>query len=220
MSKRIIDFLTNLSANNDKVWFDTHRNDFEVAKNELLSIVENVIIELSVFDTTIGTPEAKKCIFRQHRDVRFSKNKQPFKTNMGAFIVKGGKSSSNAGYYVHFEPGQSFVGGGIYAPQPEVLHALRTEIYFNAPTFKSIIYDDNFHKMFGELMDERLVKAPKGFPPDFGEIELLKYKHYVVSRPFNPEEMSTSDIQIFIIETFKNMIEFNQFLNQALVNKE
>ena len=220
MSKRIIDFLTDLSANNDKTWFDAHRNDFEVAKNELLSIVENVITDLSVFDSTIGTPEAKKCIFRQHRDVRFSKNKQPFKTNMGAFIVRGGKNSSNAGYYVHFEPGQSFVGGGIYAPQPEVLHAIRTEIYFNAPTFKSIVFNENFRHIFGDLMDERLVKAPKVFPADFADIELLKYKHYVVSRPFTPEKMSASDIQIFIIETFKNMVEFNQFLNQALVNKE
>lgn len=220
MSKTIIDFLSDLSANNNKSWFDANRLRYENARNELFTLVEQVIAGLNPLDPSIGNPDPKKCVFRQHRDVRFSKDKSPFKTNMGAFIVKGGKNSQNAGYYIHFEPGQSFVGGGIYAPMPDILLAVRKEIYYHAPQFKEIIYNPAFKAGFGELMNEKLVNVPKTFPADFADADLLKYKHYAVGRPFQPEMMSLADIHEFVMETFTLMIPFNHFLNEALINRE
>ncbi len=220
MSKTLLTFLSDLAINNEKAWFDAHRINYEEARNELIDIVDQVIKPLTAIDPALGPLVAKKCIFRINRDVRFSKNKLPYKTNMGAYIVKGGKGSGNAGYYIHFEPGQSFVGGGFYAPMPELLRAVRSEVYFNAEEFKAIIYETQFVTMFGKLMDEKLVKMPKGFPADFPDVDLLKYKHYVVSRPFSPDLMQTSDIVSFIVETFQQMLPLMSFLNRAVENIE
>lgn len=220
MSKRIIDFLNELSANNNKSWFDAQRAAYEAAKTDLVDIAAEVISELANVDPLIGPQDPKKCVFRINRDVRFSKNKDPYKTNMGAFIVPGGKNAPNAGYYMHFEPGQSFVGGGIYAPQPDVLNAIRREIYYHAADFKAIIFNPFFQNMFGELMNEQLVNVPKGFPADFADGNLLKYKHYVVSRSFEPENQTKSEIVDFVMDTFKAMRDFNAFLNRAVRNLE
>ena len=220
MANSIIPFLQDLALNNNKAWFDANRPRYEHAKAELFDVVRGVVDGLAPFDPSIAGMDAKKCVFRQNRDVRFSKNKDPYKINMGAFIAKGGKNAGNAGYYMHFEPGASFIGGGVYAPQPPELKAIRNEIYFHAETFRQIISDASFVETFGEMMDEKLVNVPKGFPADFPEAELLKYKHYVVSRPFSPEFMSVDEVVSLALQTFKMMTVFNLFLNQAILNAE
>lgn len=220
MSKTILSFLTDLSQDNNKVWFEANRFRYEEARNELIEIIDQVIKPLAIIDPTIGQLDAKRYMFRINRDLRFSKNKLPYKKNMGAYIAKGSKGNGNVGYYIHLEPGQSFIGGGFYAPLPELLRAVRSEVYFNAEEFKAIIYDPKFVSMFGHLMDEKLIKVPKGFPADFPDVELLKYKHYVVSRSFSPELMETADIVSFIFETFQQMVPFISFLNRAVDNIE
>jgi uncharacterized protein (TIGR02453 family) len=220
MQHPIFEYLSKLEQNNNKIWFEANRKEFEHARNELLAIAGNLIENVLAFDDSLGQLEPKKCIFRQHRDVRFSKNKDPYKTTMSAYFAPGGKSSASAGYYLHFEPGKSFVGGGIYSPPPDILKAIRTEIYFNGSYFESIINDEEFRNTFGELMNEKLQRPPKNFPAEFPQIELLKYKHYVVSRKFDPEKMNSVDIESFALETFKSMFAFNQFLNKAISNAE
>ncbi|MBS4060516.1 MAG: DUF2461 domain-containing protein [Bacteroidetes bacterium] len=220
MQHPIFDYLSRLEQNNNKIWFEANRKEFESTRNELIAIASNLIEQISAFDESLGQLEAKKCIFRQNRDVRFSKNKKPYKTTMSAYFAPGGKSSSSAGYYLHLEPGKSFAGGGIYSPQPDILKAIRTEIYFNGSEFESIINDKEFINVFGELMNEKLLRPPKSFPPEFPQIELLKYKHYVVSRNFDLEKMNSADIESFAIETFKSMFTFNSFLNRAVNNAE
>ena len=144
MSKTLLTFLSDLAQNNEKSWFDAHRKNYEEARNELIDLVEQVIKPLTSIDPTLGPLLAKKCIFRINRDVRFSKNKLPYKTNMGAYLVKGGKGSGNAGYYIHFEPGQSFVGGGFYAPMPELLRAVHDLRQAHQTNHTSPINSKNF----------------------------------------------------------------------------
>ncbi|NOU46955.1 MAG: DUF2461 domain-containing protein [Bacteroidales bacterium] len=214
----ILTFLEALSQNNNRDWFETHRKDYEKAKSELIVMVDGLISEISKFDPSIENLESKKCLFRINRDIRFSHDKSPYKLFMSAFMAKDGKSSQSAGYYIHFEPGKSFVGGGIYSPQPLVQQAIRNEIYFNSGDFYTIIENDLFKKTFGALMDEKYTRIPKGFPTDFPKGELLKYKHYVASCQIPDEISQLSDIQNFAIGVFKELYPLNQFLCRSILN--
>lgn len=219
MAHQIITFLRKLSENNHKEWFDEHRDEYEKARTALIEITTQLIKGINGFDPSLGHLEAKKCLFRQNRDIRFSTNKQPYKTTMSAFLTKGGKNSGNAGYYIHFEPDKSFIGGGIYAPEAAVLKAIRTEIYFNLPQWEQIIYGEAFVKKFGSIMNEgKLQRPPKGFPADFPGIEFLKFKHFVVGMDFNPDRFSNPEIIDLALESFRIMHPFNDFLNNALLN--
>ncbi len=215
----ILYFLNQLKENNHKDWFDHNRKMYEVAKAELVHFLENLIVEIQKFDPSIGDPDALKCMFRINRDVRFSKDKSPYKTYMSGFIARGGNSFPGAGYYVHFEPGKSFAGGGIYSPQPEIQQAIRNEIYFNALEFQSIIDHPSFVKMFGSIMNEKYSRIPKGYPVDFDYGDLLKYKHYVASAEIPSEMNDLADIQDFTVKAFHELYPLNQFLNHALTNR-
>lgn len=221
MTHNIITFLRKLSENNYKEWFDSHRNEFEARRNELISITDLIIKGVSRFDPSIAHLEAKKCLFRQHRDIRFSKNKQPYKTTMSAYLAQGGKKSSNAGYYIHFEPDKSFIGGGIYSPDTYILKAIRSEIYFNFSQWEDLINNDAFKMKFGSLVSEdKLQRPPKGFPIGFPGIDYLKNKHFIVSRNFDPEKMSINEIVEMAVEDFRIMHPLNEFLNNAVLNAE
>jgi uncharacterized protein (TIGR02453 family) len=137
---------------------------------------------------------------------------------MSAYMAKEGKSSQFAGYYIHFEPGKSFIGGGIYSPQPEVQQAIRNEIYFNSTDFLNIIENDSFKKTFGTLMNEKYLRIPKAFPADFNHGDLLKFKHYVASCQLPESILQLSDIAVFTLDVFKELYPLNEFLNRAIVN--
>ena len=212
----IIDFLTELSKNNHKEWFDAHKERYLQAKLEMEELVQEVITKFSLFDPGIADQEAKKCVFRIYRDVRFSKNKEPYKNNMGGFIVPGGKKSGRAGYYLHLEPGNSFIAGGIYMPESNYLKKVREEILYNISDFKKIIQAKSFVKYFGEVNGEKLKRPPKGFPVDFEDMELLKLKSYTVLHPVANEEINRPEFTDKVVEVFKQMKDFNHFINTAL----
>lgn len=220
MKNSIISFLEALSQNNHKEWFDANRPQYLQARSELIEITTALIADIAHFDPTIGIQDAHKCIFRQNRDVRFSANKAPYKTTMSAFIAPGGKSSGNPGYYIHFEPGQSFIGGGVYAPPAPQLQAIRSEIFYHTHEFRSILGNPDFKKTFGEMMDERLIRVPKGFPADAEAADLLRYKHYVVSRDFDPNLSEIGEIVSLASSVFRKMHTFNAFLFRAIGNME
>ena len=138
INKNILLFLNELKNNNNRDWFHANKPKYNEAKVEFENYINNLIPEIGKFDNEIKHLEAKECIFRIFRDVRFSKDKSPYKPNFGAYIVKGGKKSGNAGYYLHIEPENSFLGGGIYMPPSNILKAIRIEIYENIDEFKSI----------------------------------------------------------------------------------
>ena len=158
----------------------------------------------------------KIVFFGFFRDVRFSNDKTPYKINMGSFIARGGRKSMGAGYYFHIEPGGSFVGGGSYCPPADSLKALRTEIFDHPQEFKQLIYSDSFQKMYPEMYDDKLKTAPKGFPKDFPEIDLLKYKSYAFTSRI-PDAVVASEAYVGkIIAAFKELSPVNRFLNVAL----
>jgi uncharacterized protein (TIGR02453 family) len=216
--KKSYDFLCDLQINNDRDWF--HKNDklYKEAKKEFELFVEKLIVMTREFDSSIGLLAAKDCTFRIHRDVRFSGNKDPYKTNMGAYIVRGGKKSPFAGYYMHLEPEGSFIGGGIYMPEPQVLNALRNEVFENTDEFKKILNEKEFKKIFPEIYGEKLKTAPKGFPKDFEDIELLKFKHYSLSCRVADEFWFDDNAEEKVITLFKQQLKFNNYLNRAVEN--
>jgi len=212
----IIEFLSELSENNHKEWFDSHKESYLQAKQEMEELVEEVITKFSVFDPQIADQQAKKCVFRIYRDVRFSKNKAPYKNNMGGFIVPGGKKSGKAGYYLHLEPGNSFIAGGVYMPESANLKKVREEILYNIDDFKKIIKAKDFVKNFGTVNGEKLKRPPKGFPADFEDIELLKFKSYTVFHPVSDDFVTNADFSDKVISLFKQMKDFNHFINTAI----
>ena len=135
----LFQFLRELKKNNNKEWFDANRSHYSALRKEFENFINLVIAEITVFDKTVAHTTAKASIFRINRDIRFSNDKLPYKTNFGAFIAKGGRKGINAGYYIHVEPGEGFLAGGIYMPSGPMLKAIRTEIYENIEEFKKIV---------------------------------------------------------------------------------
>ncbi|RMH60248.1 MAG: DUF2461 domain-containing protein [Calditrichaeota bacterium] len=214
----ILDFLSDLRVNNNREWFKENNERYQKAKSQFERFVENLLPEIKQFDNTIDILSPKEFMFRIFRDVRFSKNKAPYKTNFGAFIAPGGRRSPYAGYYVHMEPGHSFLGGGIYQPDPKILFAVRTRIFNNPDRFKEIIQNKDFKKYFPEIYGEKLKTAPRGFPRDFTDIDLLKHKHYAIACKVDDTFWLEGRILDKVVDVFKNQYAFNHYLNQTIIN--
>ena len=219
ISKSLLDFLKTLEKNNNREWFASNKNIYEKSKKELDIFIGKLIAAFGQVDKDIAYLEPKDCTFRIYRDTRFSANKTPYKTNMGAFLVKGGKNSGNAGYYFHIEPGNFMLAGGVYMPFPDVLKKVRTEIYENADEFLNVINNKEFKKIFGKLDEDAVLKkAPKDFPADFEHIDLLKYKSYTVSMNLTEEVVLSEKLLDEIVYTFKVLSPFISFINNAIAN--
>lgn len=196
--------------------YDAAKKDFEAFINQLIPAITKI-------DSTVGTLEAKDCIFRIHRDVRFSHDKTPYKPNFGAYISRGGKGANFAGYYFHIENDGSFMGGGIYMPQPNILKAIRTEIFENTAEFKKIIENKNFKKYYkevwyGDKPEDKLKTAPKGFPKDFEYIEILKYKNFALWHDLSFEQLAKPDLLDYVTTVYSEMVAFNDFFNRVVEN--
>jgi uncharacterized protein (TIGR02453 family) len=214
--KQVLHFLSELKKNNTKEWFDENRDWYQESRSKVLLLTEQIIHEVAKFDPEIGIQNPKNCVFRIFRDVRFGVDKTPYKTNMGSFIAPGGRKSTSAGYYLHIEPGASFVGGGSYCPPADALKAIRTEIFDHADEFSSLILSNSFRKTYPEMYDDKLKTAPKGFPKDFPGIDLLKYKSFAFTSAVD-DSVVTSDAYVAkIVSAMKELYPVNRFLNTAL----
>lgn len=221
INSKIFNFLSELKANNNREWFQDNKKHYQEAHAEFKEFVNLLIPLVAEIDNQVSNITAKDCMFRIYRDVRFSKNKLPYKENFGAHIVPGGKKSGLAGYYLHVEPGgNSFLGIGSYHPQADMLKSIRTEIYYQSDNFKAIINAPPFKAHFGGLMmtEDKLKTAPKGFPKDFPDIDLLRYKNYVAGKTLSDEELLQEGLTDYICETFRAGLPFNRFLNEAVAN--
>jgi uncharacterized protein (TIGR02453 family) len=211
-------FLKDLKKNNNKPWFDEHRKQYEAAKADFYEMLNAIIKAISVFDSSVAHLSAKDCAFRINRDVRFSKDKSPYKSNMGAFISKGGKKINNAGYYIHLEPGGCFAAGGFYMPDAPQLAKLRQEIDYSFDAWKKIVTDKNFKKNFTKGVEgiEVLSRPPKGYDETNPAIDYLKMKSFIVSRQLTDKEMQDKTALKEIVKIFTVMKPMIGFLNAAV----
>ena len=214
-----IKFLKDLKKNNNKPWFDAHRPQYETAKQDFAEFIQLLIDKQGTKDNTIVSMKAKECMFRINRDVRFAKDKSPYKSNFGASIIKGGKKSIFAGYYFHCEPGQSFAGGGMYIPTPEDLKKIRQEIDYNLVDFKKIIGSKKFKAIFGDLdrSDEFLLsRVPKGYESDNPAAEYLKLKSFITFVSLSDKDLTSKVLVKKTLEAFETLQPLLNFLNEAV----
>lgn len=211
-------FLKSLDKNNNREWFEKNRSIYELAKTNFNNWTEQLIIEAQKISDDYHHLQVKDCVFRIYRDVRFSKNKVPYKNHMGLQLRKNGKKSPYCGIYIHIEPGSnaSFIAGGFWMPESDMLKKIRQEIEYNTDDFKKILSDKKFKSYYGTLEDHRLKKAPKGVDATHPDIELLKYTSYVVSAPIETELLTTDKLNKEIIKGIKIIQPFIDFLNTAV----
>jgi len=209
-------FLEDLANHNSKEWMDANKKRYNTAKQYFIELVKDVIDKASEFDPELSTLEPKKTLFRINRDIRFSKNKDPYKTNFGASITPGGKKTGFPGYYIHLKPGDNYIGGGLYQPAPDFLGKIRQEIDYNGSKLRSIIDSKDFQNFYGAPYGERLKTAPKGYPKDHEDIELLQLKHHVFMKKMEFDGMSHDELVDQIVYGFRLLHPYRQFLTEAI----
>jgi uncharacterized protein (TIGR02453 family) len=212
-------FLRSLAKNNNKNWFDENRAQYEAAKSNFETFIQAVIDKHGQKDETIRDLTAKKCMFRINRDIRFSKDKSPYKTNFGASIDRGGKKSKYAGYYIHLEPGKSFIGGGLWMPMPEETRNVRQEIDYCLDEFRGIVSSKKFKAVFGELYagdDASLKKIPQGFAADNPAAPYLKLKSWLAMQEIPDTEVTSPTFLKKVTTAFETLQPFLAFINRAV----
>ena len=214
--KPLLTFLSQVKKNNNRVWFEAHRPDYELAKARFEALVERLIEGLKPVED-LGDLQAKDCIMRIFRDVRFSKDKSPYRTNMGASIGPGGKRATRLPYYLHLEPGGSFVAGGLYAPERPQLDRLRAVLAQDAGPLKAITSDRTFKRNFGAIRGDKLKVVPRGYPADHPEIELLKLKQIMATHEFTDEEVLAARFPTQALKVMAAMKPLLDYLNFAVM---
>jgi len=211
----VFDFLERLSQNNNREWFQNQKDTYQQAKKEVENFIGVVGQKLIEIDPSVqGFTEPAQVLFRIYRDVRFSKDKQPYKTHFGCFFAQGGKSGTAAGYYVHLQPKGSFVSGGLWCPQPPMLKKVRQEILYNTGDFLEIIDAPAFKTFFPKLDEEEMLqRIPTGFPADFEHGHLLRHKHYTVTSPLSNDVASSEKLLSQVLKRFETLKPFIAFLN-------
>lgn len=217
IEQKTLDFLAGLRENNNRDWFEANRKRYEAGKKDAEQAVAKLLLGCAGFDASLQGLEAKGMMFRIFKDVRFSKDKSPYKTNLGAWMNGGGKNSMNAGYYFHIEPGdRSFLAGGSYMPPANVLKAIREAIDYDIEGMRDILAEKQFVKYFGTLGGETLRSAPKGYDKDHPAIDLLKHKSFVVTHPVTDKELTSPGFVSKAVEVYKAMYPLTVFLNRAI----
>ena len=213
--KPIMGFLAQLASNNNRPWFEAHRPDYERARLLFESFVQELILGIGLFED-MGGVTAKDCIMRIYRDVRFSKDKSPYKTGMGASIGPGGKKAYRFHYYLHLQPGgESMVAGGLHEPEPAQVNAFRAAISRDARPFKSIIADKGFRQYFGDVHGERLKTAPRGYDASDPEIELLRLKEVVAMHRLPDEAVLAPRLEVHVLKVCAAMKPFLDYLRDV-----
>lgn len=215
-----IAFLKNLKTNNDRDWFEANRPTYETARRDYLAFTQAMIEGISGFDTTVADAhlDPKKCIPRINRDVRFTKDKSPYKTNFFTIISRGGRKGNQAGYYFQLQPGESFAGGGAYMPVPPDLNRFRQEIDYNFKEWQAIVEGPPFVKVFPKGIEsyDRLKRQPKGFKETNPAIEYLKMKGFYAVNALSDKALQTPKTNDLVLEHFRAIKPLIDFLNRTL----
>lgn len=217
METTIIDFLKELEKNNNREWFQTNKAWYEEGKKEFEDFINSLIPAVAKFDDSIKFLTAKDCIWRIYRDVRFSKDKSPYKINFGAFMAKGGKKNHGPGYYFHISPSESFLSGGVWNPEPDITKKIRKEIFYNYDEFKGILDNKEFKKYFDGIDEwDRQKLPPREFPKDFPGMDLLLNKSFTISNGLPEKKLYSDGLLDYILKVYKAMGPYNAFLGRAI----
>jgi len=214
--KKIFSFLKKLEKNNNRTWFNAHRDEYDKAKAEFEEFLAVLIAEIAKFDKSIKYLEPRDTIFRIYRDMRFSPDKRPYKLNFGASIVAGGRKVGKAGYYIHIQPGESGLAGGIYHPDHKALERVRKAIDRDGAAFKKIVTKASFKKYFGTLTGEHLKRAPRDYAEDHPYIEFLKHKDFIAWQKLSDSAVHKKDFAKSAARAFRELKPLDDFLNNAI----
>ena len=212
-----LNFIKDVAEHNSREWFAENKARYENAKDDVLALVDQLIPKLAAIDPefSVDTP-AKKCLMRIYRDVRFSKNKDPYKNNYGiSFNVKP-KGVPDPGYYLHIQPGESFFAAGFWMPEAPVLKKVREEIDYNTSAFLDIIDAKAFKNLFTLEQTDKLKNAPKGYEVDHPQIELLKLKSFIAVSPLKDQDFLKPGIVGQLTKSFEGVYPFVEFLRNAV----
>ena len=214
----ILKFLKDIKKNNDRVWFEKNKPRYLEAKQGFEDFVSALLKEFTKFDEGLGNLDPKKLPFRIYRDVRFSKDKSPYKVNMGAGFSPNGKLVQEPGYYIHIEPGnKSFVAGGIYMPDAPNLSKIRQEIDYNSERLLKVMKSKSFKKIYDGFDDfDKLKTMPKGYAKDHPQIEILKLKSFIVSKSFTDKEVLDKKFVSKVAASAKEIKPLNDFIRDAI----
>ncbi len=214
----VLDFLKALSKNNDRDWFNAHKGEYLQVKARVEDFMVWLVEHLVKFDKELALVDARKGMYRIYRDTRFSNDKRPYKDYIGTFLSKEGRHGSCSGYYIHLEPGKCMFGAGVYGLPPEKQKKVRDGIYFQSQKLRNILQKPDMKKVYGGKMDEnmRLKVAPRGYDKDFPDMDLLKYRHYFVSRNITDREVNAAGFAQKLLDGLVTAVPFNRFLNEAL----
>lgn len=211
-----LEFLNLLKENNNRDWFNAHKDQFLEQQAQIERFADLLLAELNIHDL-IETPSGKKSLHRIYRDTRFSKEKIPYKTNWSGSFTRA-TALRRGGYYFHIEPGNSFLGGGFWGPNPQDIKRIRDDISYDSAPLRKILGSKSFADTFGNLHGEQLKTTPKGFDPGDEAIDLLRYKQFILFRRFTDQEvLSTSFVQD-ANQTFVNMRPFFDYMSEVLTS--
>jgi uncharacterized protein (TIGR02453 family) len=217
LKKETLHFIKEVAENNNREWFALHKQEYEDAKTDALNLVSQLIPELSKVDPLIPTDlDPKKCLLRIYRDVRFSKNKDPYKNNFGIWFSAKSKGGNEPGYYLHIQPGKSFIAGGYWMPEAPHVKLIRQEIDYNIDEFKAIVESKTFKNSFVLGTTNALKNAPKGYDPNDPNIEYLKLKSFEATMTLDDAEFYKPTIVNKLISSFQTIQPLVAFLRNAI----
>ncbi len=221
ITKQTLTFLKAIKKNNNREWFEKNKEKYLLAKENVAEVIDGFLKEATKFEKGFASLTSQSCMYRIYRDVRFSKDKRPYKNNLGASINVGGKKASNAGYYIHIEPGNSMIAGGMWMPPSEQLKMIRQEIDYNGKNFKKIIEKKDFANYFGGLDESYMLKTtPKGYDKEHPFIDLLRMNSYIVWHKIPDTVVMKKDFVKELGKGAKLMKPMIDFINTSFVGND
>jgi len=213
----IITFLRSLARNNNREWFNDNKKSYQESLEIFRAFAAQLLEGMVKFDPSLGELVPKDTIFRIYKDVRFSKDKSPYKTHFGCWMTKGGRKSADAGYYFHLEPDSSFMAAGVWMPPKEQLSLIRQEIVFNPDAYLKVINNPVISKGYERGgKEDMLKKGPIGFSKDFKYLEEIKYKHYIYSKNYQNKEILIKNFPEKVVQDYQGLFPLVEYLNQSM----
>jgi uncharacterized protein (TIGR02453 family) len=219
ITNEALQFIDDLKANNNTEWMHANKKRYENFKKDYHAMIASLLLEMKPLDKNLELLEIKNCTFRINRDIRFAKDKSPYKTNVGMWLTTNKNRKNSSGYYIHYEKGASFIAGGIWCPEVDELKKIRKEIAFFHEDLETIVSEKSFISNFKNLSREEnnvLKNAPKGYDPNHAAIEFLKLKSFTASQKIDDKLFTDKDFSKKIAQKLIALKPLNEFLNRAL----